>query len=902
MHDALGATDTGSAHPEACRDDGLNQRGWGLARPPFAFLGAKTCIGHMSEACTRLIDFEPVESSIGTAWLVDPPSLSWRQRKSGIWNHVVFGNLPNHGWKIHVSATLEEAPEVLRIASNIAFAQECSFKHLHSVDAFYRLHFKNESRLQSGKFIALYPSSEKVAAELLEALRLGLSGLSGIDVLTDRRYRDSPSVFYRWGAFTDSGRLNNRGEPEELVPDGNGGMVPDVRLPRFTLPDGIHDPFYFSAPTNPEQPKSVELDDFLVESVLRFTNAGGRYKATCTASGRQVVIKEARPHTGFVDGEASIPRLRREAITLAKANAGGINLAPQVLKHFSMQGHDFLVLEFVPGTALSEWIARENPLYSSLHRSKVHVVEYLERAGRILARVRCDILTLHDLGIAFGDISLGNIIIGDNDAPRLIDFEACTSIDNPVAGLRTPDFCLLDSSSALSARERDLHAIECLALALVLRLNTLAEVSRHVLDSLTEDLVRVVGDSLPRWWRDAVQNFNEHADRHSSFRRREFEAPSLDSPHARTDLRRALAVGIAGCFRPDSSTLFPSGSASRRGAFLGFGTGCSGVLLTLKDAGLVAPEMLERFQSNVRHALEGDILPVNYDVGLVGILEASAELSMTGLTECLLCSIEHRWEKIEDPSLGRGLTGLALAHLHAGRVLLAEDAMTRALNISKTYAWDKNGLLYGRSGVIAGACRFESLLGRHPELRGIVSQLILEELGQTERHPKAHSLSLRGETDGSRLLPYLSDGTAGLLFALMDAHHSQVVEYEIDHELLIALAADLGTPFMLEGSLMDGAAGLSVVLEIARYRFPEIAVALPDPGWTRIQRYLLPLLDGVGVLHPGTLKFDLSYSQGSAGIFAALSWMDRHSSLNIFGLRLPPIPSQVRHSTAVIGA
>src|SRR5580693_9378235 len=93
-------------------------------------------------------------------WTVSPPLNAWKLSPAGIWTHLLYGPLPRYGWKIHVSSTLENAPTILQIVSEVAFRHECSFKHLNGLEAFLLLHFKNESRLQSGKFIALYPPTE----------------------------------------------------------------------------------------------------------------------------------------------------------------------------------------------------------------------------------------------------------------------------------------------------------------------------------------------------------------------------------------------------------------------------------------------------------------------------------------------------------------------------------------------------------------------------------------------------------------------------------------------------------------------------------------------------------------------------------------------------------------------
>lgn len=838
----------------------------------------------------RLLESDISDSREREPWSIAVPSVSWRLNRTGVWTSVTHRELSAFGWKIHVSSTLADASAVLAIVSGIAFEVGCSFKYLSGPEAFLLLHFKNENRLQSGKFIALYPTTEELAAGLLERLHRALGEYSGLDVLTDRAYRGSSNVFYRWGAFVSTGRLNSKGEPEELVPDGSGRMVPDLRLPRFVLPEGKLDPFS-SQPTasNYLAPEYLSLDQFTVESVLRFTNAGGRYRGKCKLSGVEVVIKEARPHTGFVLGESAIPRLQREVAVMKKIGTVTSDLAPAIVKHFSAQDHEYLAMEYLPGIRLSEWIARENPLYSCLHSSRESVHGYLLRASRILERIRNDLNKLHALGFAFGDLSSGNVIVDEHDNPRFIDFEACTLVDDVNLGLRTPDFCLLHQNGQLSAKERDLYAVDCIAIALVLRLTTLAEISNYVLSAVTQDLALALPE-VPQWWYESCDRMTRAAQSHSSMRMPSFVPPPLDTTVSRAHLRQLIANAILECYSPNSEQIFPASSTARRGAFLSFGFGCGGILPALRlNNSEIDESIISKFAEGVDLALKGQLLPTNYDIGIVGLLDVCTQFGLGDLSERILQTMSRGWKEIEDPSLGRGLTGLALSFLRHGYSDLAKEVMVNAIQAAKDHSWEKNGMLYGRSGVIAGACQFGSLLRTEPELGSALRDLIEEEFAQTVRHPKGHSLSLRGEVGQSRLLPYLSDGTAGFLLALIFAHTNEHIDFSLSEDNVIALSADLGTPFMLEGSLMDGAAGLAVVLEVVRKNFPAISDKVPSPNWNRIQKYLLPLKSGVGVLHPGTLKFDLSHSQGSAGILEALLWVDGIAELNVSGLNLLPV-------------
>jgi serine/threonine protein kinase len=495
----------------------------------------------------HFLETDPVVMYESEAWVVAIPSDTWQATLDGIWVHVRRAKIPDYGWKIHVSSTLEDAASVLSIVSEIAFDFGCAFKYLCNGNSFRTLHFKNASRLQSGKFIALYPHSEAITAQLLEKLYNALKLYSGLDILTDRAYKDSTNVYYRWGAFNNSGRINAKGEPEELVPNGLGEMVPDIRLPRFSLPEGIFDPFIedFSDTSRYLPPKSVSLNQFKIDSVLRFTNAGGRYKGICQLSGAEVVIKEARPNTGFVGEESAIPRLHREISVLEKIGSSVKGLAPSVVKKFTAEGHDYVAIEYVPGTPLSEWIARENPLYSYLYRSPTHTQEYFSRATTIIRNIWINLKKLHDLGLAYGDLSLGNVIIDELDHPRFIDFESCTSVDDTVLGLRTPDFCLRHQNGDLPAKDRDIYAFHCIAIALVLRLTTLAEISDHVLKAVTAELANVLSD-IPSWWPDACNFLTESSRRYSACKVPDFVAPSLDTPISRARLREMISSAALG--------------------------------------------------------------------------------------------------------------------------------------------------------------------------------------------------------------------------------------------------------------------------------------------------------------------------------------------------------------------
>ena len=158
--------------------------------------------------------------------------------REGIWYHVVgpAGDLPDQGFKIHLSATSRTAEDLLRRALPLCVDAGVAFKVL--VDAFIVdfTNSKNYSRASSGKFITIYPPTVEACGALLDRLAAATGDLAGPHVLSDRPYRDSKVVFYRYGGFRPRFQMNLFGEKMAMIAAPDGGVMPDPRAPSFRLP------------------------------------------------------------------------------------------------------------------------------------------------------------------------------------------------------------------------------------------------------------------------------------------------------------------------------------------------------------------------------------------------------------------------------------------------------------------------------------------------------------------------------------------------------------------------------------------------------------------------------------------------------------------------------------------
>ena len=187
--------------------------------------------------------YEPADRrSINTADYIDhtlrrlPPA--WTATRSGIWFHCrpPNANVPPHGWKIHVSATVSDAPQILAVASQVVAGASVAFKFAADRYLLLCLNRKRWARGGSGKFITAYPRDETQCRALMTILRDQLVGYDGPYILSDRRFADSHCVHYRYGGFQRLRRCGVDGRPRAMMRLGTS-LIVDERRPRFAMPE-----------------------------------------------------------------------------------------------------------------------------------------------------------------------------------------------------------------------------------------------------------------------------------------------------------------------------------------------------------------------------------------------------------------------------------------------------------------------------------------------------------------------------------------------------------------------------------------------------------------------------------------------------------------------------------------
>lgn len=168
---------------------------------------------------------------------------------NGIWSWAKVKDevLPQHGFKIHISGYYANAKDILAITIPILIDHQISFKFCRDEFCLNLLNDFNIPRANASKFIVIYPRNDEIFKNLIEILYHQLINLTGPKVFSDKKYRDSKIVFYRYGSFLPKYHLNDYGEkiPVMEFPSSTDRteITIDKRHYNFTLPPDVEDPF-----------------------------------------------------------------------------------------------------------------------------------------------------------------------------------------------------------------------------------------------------------------------------------------------------------------------------------------------------------------------------------------------------------------------------------------------------------------------------------------------------------------------------------------------------------------------------------------------------------------------------------------------------------------------------------
>ncbi|WP_406207723.1 class III lanthionine synthetase LanKC [Kitasatospora sp. NBC_01560] len=835
-----------------------------------------------------------------------PVPAGWERSRDTVWVylHPEGTTLPDQGWKVHVSGSLDEAPDIIGTVLDFCRTERISAKFLAGRETVLKANSKYAPRGSSGKLLTLYPRDPDELRRLLDGLTPLLAGRQGPYILSDLRWRDS-LLYLRYGAFRQLYCLDEQGRTVSALRDATGTLVPDLRRPVFSVPEWVEIPDFLAEQIAARGGEAAAPEDFPyeIDRALHFSNGGGVYKARDRRDGRVVVLREARPLAGLDQyGADAVRRLHREGDMLRRL--AGLDFVPQLFDHLKVWEHEYLVEEFIEGEKLERYLFTGRYPLLRAAPEEAALAEYTATALDFAEQLTAMLRTLHERGIAFGDLHPGNVMVRPDGRLALVDFELAFDLDGGTPpGFGAPGFI---SPAARTGRSVDDYALACMRLFLFLPLTFLIELdsakaaqlagaaaerfglSAGWAEGVVRDLAAATGGTLPPGAVEpggvvsgAVTSGTvvsgilppgtvppaavpPGAVASGSDERRSGAAPA---PVDRRHVMDELAEGILAAATPErTDRLYPGDPEQFNRAGVDLAHGASGVIHALAVTGYPVPK--EHVDWLLRAARDSQVVrPGLYD-GLHGAALAldgigCEEEALDILARARALTRQRRELGVFGADLAGGLAGIGLNLLHfAGRHgdrSLADEALA----IGEEFATGSGPLLgKGRVGLLHGGSGVALFLVRLHEHTGDGRWLDLAE-GALARDLASSRSDEKGLllTQDNQSTAYLGSGSAGAAIAVRallrhrpDARFTAAVE-QLDQ----ACAAE----FFLMPGLFEGRAGL--ICALAAGDHPEA-----DPQVDRLAWHLVRHQGRSAV--PGRQLYRLStdLATGSAGVLLAL--------------------------------
>ncbi|MFD4633552.1 class III lanthionine synthetase LanKC [Streptomyces sp. NPDC058284] len=752
------------------------------------------------------------------------------------------------GWKIHVSATLDNAEELLGDVSAYCLERSLPFKALSSPHTLTRRNSKYADRGGSGKFITVYPPSDEVLTTALRELDERVGGREGPAILSDLRFREGP-LYTRYGAFVSRRVTDASGRRIECIEDPHGNLVPDERRP------GFHPPTWAPVPAVLEESLALRAGrrlsgfPYQVRRAIHFSNGGGVYLAERTDTpGRTILLKEARPYCGLDEsGRDAVARLEREHEALL--GLAGLPGVPSVDAYVDGVEHKFLGRAYVEGRSLMDLAYARNPLTNP--DSVLTPREYALWVGDLLDGVARSVAAMHERGWVFGDLHPNNLIVDADEQVHFIDFENASrdvtghTQTMGVFGFRAPP--------GHRGTAVDRFALGAMRLALLVPLVRLLSLGPGRVAGLTAaarerfDVPAPYFDGLEEqlgWKAEATQSPVTS------------ERPGVADPFTGT----ALAARMCEWRTPErQDRLFPGDVRQflHPAGGLGLAYGAAGVLWSLHRAGRAPdPADLSWLRERVRAAAD---LPPGFWNGLAGIAFATESLDPAFSDECLERALRAA-RTTEDLSLAGGLSGLGVQLLrapgHRDEVAALIDRVVKAVDSQGDPPGA--GLVDGAAGLSVFLLRAAAALddGAAADMAGDLLDLETRRFGLTPDTPVVQAaLPARGTG--------LATGVTGLALAYHDhIRLSGQDRFSPPLERVVRIARQTTA---LHNGLLNGRAGLVQFLTAVAPDDLASAVAVRR-ALTETTWHVAPAGKGLVPLGDESLKLSLDLGTGLAGL------------------------------------
>lgn len=823
---------------------------------------------------------------------------------SGIWCHCLAPefSVPNHGFKIHLSATCDSGGDLLDRVVPVLVKHATTFKFLTDARILDFANSQANVRSQCGKFITIYPADVASFKALVEGLDAATADFQGPYILSDKRYGNSKVVFYRYGAFTSQLRLNVFGEQEAYYLDDGGTLRPDKRNPFFSLPEGVEDP-YAEPPADPSEDAApadgapVLNGRYKAKAVLASSSKGGVYICEDLRTGEEVIVKEARPLVNMTrqNPHDAIAMLRNEwRILQVLADTG---FTPRPIGHFKEWEHEFIAMEKVAGAPLSSYRAYESfSIMLQTNYSDQRLRDWCGEFIYLIEQLLAAVSAIHRCGVVLQDLAPQNVLVDSGSARvRLLDFESAYHRDGGddalLVHVGTIGYSRLDVASDYQpVPEDDYRALGGVLLDLLFPVTLLFVQKSDAKAVFLERLCREKG--IPHEFADLILAMGDagadipvllHRARESAARA---VAPKQLPPEVDAQGLNAACRSIADYIRGEldndaaAPTLVPTCYRWYTTNPLSLAYGYCGVALFLvRQSGAVPQRLTDVILEHARDASHDDYAPGLF-IGLSGIAWVLEELGHHELAGELMRKAQSSPLVDANADVFFGAAGIGLANLYfhgkrgdaayLDQAIAMEALLDRhlqatpegGLSVRNLDGIRYNGYAHGSGGLAMFLLKLHEATGEAAYLhKG--ERLLAYEIAQAREQDGV--LTWPRSSADNIFSPYYRNGTAGTGSVLLRYYRATGNANYLD--VARRGAEYLFGKYSAFAGLTDGMAGigeflLDMHLFTGEARYREEALRYGD----RLKLFMIDR--DHGSIFPGDelLRLSADYASGSSGV------------------------------------
>jgi hypothetical protein len=336
--------------------------------------------------------------------------------------YASIDDLPEQGFKLHVSATISNCNSVAEKVIPYFLQNEIQFKVVKDI---YTLIDLNRGWLgypQIGKFITIYPKNPNEFKSLAKILIDKTNSEYGPVIPTDKKIGDV--LYYRYGSF----HYQDGEKPFLTLP--NEQVVEDQKI--NPVPSGIDDPLRDS----PDLISNAELPPhYFITKACRKNGKGGVYQILDFKNLPPVsrYMKESVPYGNVeLSGVDAVKRMQWE-INLMEELSQLSSAYPKVIDEFNCGEHHFFTVED-RGESLKDILVDKDNLNPPI------ILD-------IILQLCLAVQIAHSRDIILRDLSLDNVL-WDGTQVSIVDLEFAYRSDGPeLSPIGTPGFSIKQQMS-----------------------------------------------------------------------------------------------------------------------------------------------------------------------------------------------------------------------------------------------------------------------------------------------------------------------------------------------------------------------------------------------------------------------------------------------------------------------